>query len=195
MRASVVPCLLFAYLHVCLVGGVFTKTLRRSWSRLQKRERAWSLYSSLEVVCDDQPAPATAVPSPSPTPVIWELVVEEAREDVPIVFCFFACSASQNVWMYACATAVLYGGGGCPSLFFPGGAVIDTRNRTAGININHAMRRAQFRFARTFKDGRFKVGLNPVVTYGPLRKRRINFSTLVPPYRPLLSESGLPRWA
>lgn len=98
--------------------------------------------------------------------------------------------------MYACATAVLYGGGGgCPSLFFPGGAVIDTRNRTAGININHAMRRAQFRFARTFKDGRFKVGLNPVVTYGPLRKRRINFSTLVPPYRPLLSESGLPRWA
>lgn len=42
-------------------------------------------------------------------------------------------------------------------------------------------------------DGRFKVGLNPVVTYGPLRKRRINFSTLVPPYRPLLSESGLPR--
>ncbi len=74
-----------------------------------------------------------------------------------------------------------------------GGAVIDTGGRTVGVNVNHAMRRAQFRFARAFMDGRFRVGLNPVVTYGPLRKRRINFSTLVPPYRPLLSESGLPR--
>lgn len=91
----------------------------------------------------------------------------------------------------------LVGGGALRPLFFagsPAGAMIDTNNRTAGININHAMRRAQFRFARSFKEGRFKVGLNPVVTYGLLRKRRINFSTLVPPYRPLLSESGLPRW-
>lgn len=71
--------------------------------------------------------------------------------------------------------------------------MIDTRNRTVGLNINHAARRAQFRFARAFSGGRFKLGLNPVVTYGPLRKRRVNFSTLVPPYRPLLSDSGLPR--
>ncbi|CAM9818682.1 unnamed protein product [Ectocarpus sp. 13 AM-2016] len=73
-----------------------------------------------------------------------------------------------------------------------GGAMIDTGNKTVGININHASRRAQFRFTRAFMDGRFKVGLNPVVTYGPLRRRRVNFSTLVPPYRPFLSESGLP---
>lgn len=74
-----------------------------------------------------------------------------------------------------------------------GGFVIDTGDKTVGLNINHAARRGQFRFSRSFKDGRFKVGLNPVVTYGPLRKRRVDFSTLVPPYRPLLSESGLPR--
>ncbi|CAM9289153.1 unnamed protein product, partial [Scytosiphon promiscuus] len=73
-----------------------------------------------------------------------------------------------------------------------GGATIDTGDRSAGININHAARRAQFRFARVFMDGRLRLGLNPVVTYGPLRKRRVNFSTLVPLYRPLLSESGLP---
>lgn len=74
-----------------------------------------------------------------------------------------------------------------------GGATIETGDRMAGININHAARRAQFRFARVFMDGRLRLGLNPVVTYGPLRKRRVNFSTLVPPYRPLLSEAGLPR--
>lgn len=73
--------------------------------------------------------------------------------------------------------------------------MIDTGNKTVGININHAARRAQFRFTRAFMDGRFKVGLNPVVTYGALRRRRVNFSTLVPPYRPFMSESGLPRYS
>lgn len=61
------------------------------------------------------------------------------------------------------------------------------------MTVNHGSRRAQFRFGRSFMDGRFRVGLNPLLTYGALRKRRVNFGTWVPSHRPLLSEAGMPR--
>ena len=75
-----------------------------------------------------------------------------------------------------------------------GSATVETNNRTVGISVSHGSRRAQFHFARTFLDGRFKVGLNPLVTYGTARKKSVNLSSWVPAYRPLLSDSGLPRY-
>eukprot|EP00904_Undaria_pinnatifida_P013799 jgi/Undpi1/954/HiC_scaffold_10.g04418.m1 len=74
-----------------------------------------------------------------------------------------------------------------------GSATVEINDRTVGISVNHGSRRAQFRFARAFLDGRFKLGLNPLVTYGAARRNTVNFSSWVPAYRPLLSDTGFPR--
>lgn len=74
-----------------------------------------------------------------------------------------------------------------------GGFVLEANDRSLGVDINHAIRRVQFRFGRTLLDGRIKVGLGPLVTYGALRRSSVDFGKWVPSYRPLLSEAGLPR--
>ena len=71
--------------------------------------------------------------------------------------------------------------------------MLEAKDRTMGINVNHALRRAQFRFGRSFMDGRLKVGLSPLVTYGPLRRSIVDFGNWVPSHRPLLSGLGMPR--
>lgn len=71
--------------------------------------------------------------------------------------------------------------------------MVEANDRSLGVNVNHAIRRVQFRFGRTLLDGRVKVGLSPLVTYGALRRSRVDFGQWVPSYRPLLSEAGLPR--